>query len=228
VSKFAIIAEGQSDQAVLENIILGYFQKDGEEPVINHVQPPPPTPDCPGPPAGWVQVFSSLQRGRHQEALQFNDYLVIHIDADVQEEVGFEVPRRENGKELPVAERVERIVARLLREIDSGFYNTNARRILFAVAVDSIECWLLPLLHNDKKAEKITGCLRSANHALRKAGRKGLASGDTKFPIAYDEASHEYRKHTTLRKHCDRNPSFRVFIKRLDRLQTKEAVVETT
>jgi hypothetical protein len=40
VLKFGVIAEGPSDQQVIENILLGYFQNEEEEPVINPVQPP--------------------------------------------------------------------------------------------------------------------------------------------------------------------------------------------
>ncbi|MGH7173169.1 MAG: phage tail protein [Gemmataceae bacterium] len=218
MSKYAIIAEGPTDQIVLENILLGYFQNDEEEPTVNFVQPPPPTAVCPAPPAGWSLVFASLRRGDPQKALQFNDYLVIHIDADVQEEPGFDVSRRENNKELSVPDRIDRIIDKLKVQMDSAFYDSNAHRILFAIAVDTIECWLLPLLHEDKKAKKISGCLGAANAALRKANRKGLASGDTKFPHAYEEASREYTKHKTLRKHADRNPSLQVFIKWLDKL----------
>jgi hypothetical protein len=255
MSKFAIIAEGPTDQTVLENIILGYFQKAQEEPVVNFFQPPPPTAASPAPSAGWSLVFSSLRRDDAQTALQFNDYLMIHIDADVQEEVGFDVPRRgEDNKELPIPDRIKRIITKLTEQIDAAFFQANAHRIVFAVGVDSIECWLLlprhvscsqknpriaektghfprafvsslhagviPLLHEDKKAQKTTGCLGSANKALRKVNRKGLSSssGDTKFVQAYEEASREYAKHKMLRRHCSRNPSFQVFITRLDDL----------
>jgi hypothetical protein len=40
----AIIAEGVTDQAVLENILLGYFGDDEGELVVNHVQPPREAP----------------------------------------------------------------------------------------------------------------------------------------------------------------------------------------
>ena len=126
--KFGVIAEGPSDQQVIENILLGYFQ---DETVVNPVQPPSPTS-----PGGWTRVFQSLTLGRPQEALQFNDYLVIHIDADVQEEAGFNVPRRENAVELTIPERIDRIIARLVADIDPSLYQTEGHRILFAVAVD--------------------------------------------------------------------------------------------
>jgi hypothetical protein len=166
VLKFGVIAEGPSDQLVIENILLGYFQDEEEEPVINPVQPPPATSGSPPPPGGWTLVFRCLERGDPQQALQFNDYLVIHIDTDVQEEPGFDVPRREGGSELSNPDRVHRVIARLGTDIDAAFYHANAHRILFAVAVDTIECWLLPLLYNNNKAEKTTGgCNRTSANA---------------------------------------------------------------
>lgn len=145
--KFGIIAEGATDQTVIENILIGYFSDQEEEPAIAYIQPPHVLPDAP---AGWGHVFQSLKRRDHEGALQWIDYLIIHIDTDVQEQPGFDVPRRKDGVELRLAERVERVIARLKQEIDAAFYEANAHRILFAIAVDSIECWLLPVLYPDR------------------------------------------------------------------------------
>ena len=213
--KFGIIAEGPTDQTVIENILLGYFEDQEEEPAINHIQPPRPLTETP---AGWGHVFKSLEQKDHEEALQYNDYLVIHIDTDVQEEPGFDVPRRDGGKELSVSDRVDRVIARLKQDIDEGFYQANAHRILFAIAVDTIECWLLPLLYGDKKAAKTTGCLESANRALRKTNQNALSAGENKFIHAYEKASSGYRKRKTLIELHDKNPSLGLFIKQLDAL----------
>jgi hypothetical protein len=214
--KFGIIAEGPTDQTVIENILLGYFEDQEDEPAINPIQPPRPLLDTP---AGWGLVFKSLERKDYEGALQFNDYLVIHIDTDVQEEAGFDVPRREGGKELAVSDRVDRVIIRLKQDIDNDFELANAHRILFAIAVDTIECWLLPLLCDVKKAAKTTGCLESANRALRKADRNGLSAREKKFIEAYEEASSNYRKRKTLLECRDRNPSLELFIMQLDALQ---------
>ena len=160
--KFGVIAEGPTDQIVIENILLGYFQDQEDEPAIHPIQPPRPLTETPG---GWGHVFKSLERKDYAGALQYNDYLVIHIDTDVQEQPGFDVPRRDGGKELSVSERVDRVIARLKQDIDPEFYKANAHRILFAIAVDTIECWLLPLLYDDQKAAKTTGCLETASQA---------------------------------------------------------------
>jgi hypothetical protein len=218
--KFGIIAEGPTDQIVIENILVGYFGED-EEPFIHYVQPTRPLGEKPG---GWGNVFESLKR-RDYETLQFDDYLVIHIDTDVQEEPGYDVPRREGGKELSLPERVGRVIARLIKDIDAAFYQANAHRILFAIAVDSIECWLLPLLHDDKKnAAKITGCFKAANRALGKANKKTLASTGKDGLLAYDNASSGYQKRKTLIGLHTKNPSLELFVKQLNDLQSRLTV----
>ncbi len=93
--KFGVIAEGPTDQIVIENILLGYFQDQEDEPAIHPIQPPRPLTETPG---GWGHVFKSLERKDYAGALQYNDYLVIHIDTDVQEQPGFDVPRRDGER----------------------------------------------------------------------------------------------------------------------------------
>jgi hypothetical protein len=213
-----VIAEGPTDQTVIENILLGYFEDQEDELDIRYIQPPRPLTETP---AGWGHVLKSLERKDYDGALQYNDYLVIHIDTDVQEEPGFDVPRREKGKELSVPDRVDRVIARLKRDIDTGFAQANAHRLLFAIAVDTIECWLLPLLHSNKKAAKTTGCLESANQALRKANREALSAGDKKFVLAYEKASSGYRKRRMLIELRDKNPSLELFVRQLETLQSR-------
>ncbi len=223
VLTFAIIAEGPTDQTVIENILLDFLEDQDDEPEIRFIQPPRPLTETP---AGWGHVFKSLKRKDPENALQFNDYLVIHIDTDVQEEPGFDVPRREKGKELSVSDRVDRAVTRLKQDIDDSFFQANAHRILFAIAVDSIECWLLPFLHDKRKAAKITGCLESANQALRKANQDALSAGENKFPRAYEKASSGYRKRKTLIQLQNRNPSLELFIKQLEALQSRRTTTD--
>jgi hypothetical protein len=202
----------------LPNILTGYFHDQANELFVTFVQPPRPLTEAPG---GWAHVFNSLRRGDCEAALQFNDYLVIQIDADVQEEPGFDVPRREGGRELTDLERVDRIITKLKSYIDPAFYATNKDRILFAVTVDAVECWLLPLLYNDNRAEKTTGCLESANRALRQADRAALSAGETKFPNAYEKASRGYLKHKTLMASRSKNASLDYFIQQLDELRAR-------
>jgi len=207
--KFGVIAEGVCDQIVIENILIGCFPE--SEPVVIPFHPPQ---DPPGSPGGWTRVFNSLARGDVQQAFSNHcNYVVIHIDTDVQEEAGFDVPRCKD-----VAERVKRVVARLEKEIDPSVLQAGRERILFAVAVDSIECWLLPLLYDNDKSGKTTGCLGAANFELRKRKEDGLGSDDKKFPPAYESASKDYRKQKKLRSCVGKNPSLRIFVEGIDGL----------
>src|SRR5262245_19879490 len=81
--KFGVIAEGPTDQVVIENILVGYFGEDNI--VVNPVEPPRPLDETPG---GWGRVIKCLERDDHEGFLQYNDYLVIHIDADTQDDYG--------------------------------------------------------------------------------------------------------------------------------------------
>ena len=72
VLKFGIIAEGPTDQTVIENILLGYFEDQVDDLAINHVQPPRPLTETPG---GWGHVFKCLEQKRHEEC--FNSMIIL-------------------------------------------------------------------------------------------------------------------------------------------------------
>lgn len=213
---FGVIGEGITDQIVIEQVLLGCFDGDDEEPVVNYVQP---LLDRTGlstarEPGGWTLVFRYLDLGKHREALQFNDYLVLHVDTDVCEEKGYDVPRREAGHELTPVELAARVVEKLRAHLGADVLEAHGHRILYAVAVDGTECWLLPLVMANKKAGKTTGCLAAMNHERR---RKDLAplskpDGSEKDPRAYHDASRPYADGRTLRKLAGRNASLALFV----------------
>ena len=211
---FGIISEGQTDRLVIRNVLHGHFENQRDGLAVNPVQPPANQ----GEHAGWNLVFECLKRGDIIGALQRNDFVVIHIDTDVQEEAGFDVSRREEGRELTVEERIARVIDRLKQEIGSEVCEQFGQRILFAIAVESIECWFLPLLYNDKKAEKNQGCEDAANHALRKANRPGLSGGGDKFPRSYDAASRGFLKRKRLIECREKQLSLDLFLLQLENL----------
>jgi hypothetical protein len=218
---FGIVAEGITDQIVIDNVITGYFGHEDEEPIINYVQPLLDATSEKDAPGGWGLVLEYLKLGRHREALQFNDYLVLHIDTDVSEQTGFDVSHREDGRELSVEELAARIRERLEGIMGAELCARHGHRLIFAVAVHSIECWLLPLFHEDNRAGKITGCLNAVNNARRKRNESPLSrparKGDSKDPRSYDHASRAYTKRKRLLAVCDRNPSLALFVRELER-----------
>lgn len=223
MATFGIIAEGITDQKVIENILLGYFAQDDDEPIVNFVQPPNDKTARSRTPAqgGWTLVFDHLRRGEHLNNLQFNDYLVIHIDTDVCDEIGFDVTRHENGVQLPPEELVVRVITRLRAFMGEETTARIGHRLLFAIAVHGIECWLMPLFYpNNAKSAKSVGCLQAANHELTTKNELRLsnADGTEKDPRAYERASRPYRKRAILLKMKDKNPSLNSFVTQLERV----------
>ncbi|HYO74168.1 MAG TPA: hypothetical protein VEU33_49660 [Archangium sp.] len=222
---FGIVGEGVTDQIVVDNILLGYFGE--EEPVVNYVQPPlDKTGETSEPaPGGWGLVLKFFELGEHRRALQFNDYLVVQIDTDVSEQKGYGVPHREGGRDLEVAELVMRVTEKFKGIIGDEFWRAYGHRFLFAVAVHGIECWLLPLLYDDNRATKTTGCLDACNRERIKRNKAPLsASGrksETKNVKAYQEAAREYAKRKRLYAVHDKNPSLALFISQLDARNVK-------
>lgn len=218
---FAIIAEGATDQAVIENILKGFFGGD-EDPVVNYVHPPPSTSRDPAP-GGWTLVLRSLRAADHRKALQLNDYVVIHIDTDVSEEKGYDVPRALDGQPLTPEQLIEQVKNRLIDVMGRERFEPIASRVVFAIAVDSIECWLLPLLYDGdppKKKAKTTGCLGAADRKLRRLGRATLSkSDDEKLLASYEAESKGYRRYKVLMQHRAANPSLDVFAKNLEALE---------
>lgn len=208
--KIALFAEGHTDQLVLKNVLLGGSQFD-EEPEVHFVQPLAPGAGANGSyaPGGWTVLFDALRRGEHRKALQYNDLLVIHVDTDVCDEVGFGVPKVDDPDKLATA-----VQERLCTEMGPGFCSEFASRVLFAIAVDEIECWLLPLLFDDQKAKqgKTTGCLEAADRELARRNRDRLSVGGDKNPKSYQNESRPLLKPRTLQACAPLNPSLGRFV----------------
>jgi hypothetical protein len=225
VITFGIIAEGITDQIVIENILAGCFGGEDDELMVNYVQPPlDQTGQSSEPaPGGWGMVFKSLETGDHRKALQWADYVVIQIDTDVSEQPGFDVLWREGGRELTVEELIARVIGKLQGCMGQEFCTAHGDRLIFAVAVPGIECWLLPLFFDNNKAEKIAGCLAAVNRERLRRNRDPLSRtghrGDSKDPRSYADASNDYVDHRKLMAVYARNPSLRLFVERLESIR---------
>lgn len=217
---FAIIAEGVTDQYVIEAVVRGWLGED--EVGFSEVQPPAWTRTGRSgeqpPPGGWTLVFRSLELGKHRDALQFNHYLILHIDTDVCEERGFDVSRQADGQGLSADTLWDRVRERLEVALGTEFVAEHGHRVIFAIAVDSVECWFMPLLSPDQKAHRArtVGCLRAANDELRARDEELLLKGDEKQPRTYMKLSRSFEKRKTLLTIRDYNPSLKRLIDQLD------------
>jgi hypothetical protein len=214
---FALVCEGVTDHAVLKNILLGYFKNQPRAPRITQKQP---DSDATGEAAwqqfgNWENVFRYIREGLHREALQFNEFLVVQVDSDDSEHVNFGVPQQHAGQPHPPEVMVRLVAARLGELFGDEDLVAYEGRLIFAICVRSIECWLLPLWETDNKAAKTAGCLHTLNAALARKNEPTINPNDKKVP-PYDNASRGYRQRPVLLAEGAKNPSLAVFLAELN------------
>lgn len=214
--KFGLITEGITDQIVIENILAGYF--DNPDIIVNPLQPLRDETDksLMANYGGWTLVFDHCRSDQFQDAFSFNDYIIIQIDTDTSDDVGYDISKNdvETETELLPNELIEQVRGKLIDLIGQDFYDGNAERIIFAIAVHSTECWLLPLYYNDKNKSETKGCLNRLNRVLTKKEGFTISAKDTGY---YDIVSRKYCKHKTLMSKCKDNPSLSIFIEELEK-----------
>ena len=183
MGNIAIIAEGVTDQRVLRALLSTVLGRDAR---FAFVQPPQVPVGSPPAFGGFELVFQAIREGRHREALQTSDLLVLHLDTDMSEHPAFGVPWREEGRTLSVEELVSRVTDRLNQAMGEDFVRDHGERVLFAIPVHATECWILALLTDG--SSKITGCLEAANREIKRRDLRPLSnSRGEKLPVAYDE-----------------------------------------
>ncbi|HET7502059.1 MAG TPA: hypothetical protein VFK02_13675 [Kofleriaceae bacterium] len=197
---FAIVAEGITDQIVLRNIILAYYHDRIPEPLIVFEQPPLDVTGRAGlfhAPGGWTLVVRYLRERKYRQALQLNQYVVIQMDSDIASELGITRP-------VGVADEpfVDMMINRLISFIPEQDLASVRDRLLFAIGLDEIECWLLPLVFDRSERtalSKTTGCLEAIHNKLRRSNERPLSTGDGgKDPRRYDRLSSQYRRRKQL------------------------------
>jgi len=214
---FALVTEGITDQKVIENILVGFF----DDPDID-IRPLQPLRDETDNNraitlGNWYKVLEYCSSEEFQGAFQFNDYVIVQIDTDVAADYGVS-DRDEAGSEFSDQDMYERVREKLIAQIDPKFYANYHYRILFAVSVQSIECWLLPLFFTDSKKSKTINCLGTLNQGLK---TKKLYSIDpkSKNPRYYEGVSAEYTKHKKLISLHTSNLSLEAFVHELEAIK---------
>jgi hypothetical protein len=210
---FAGISEGHTDQSVIKNIIAGYFNPDI---VVNWLQPLKDATSASRASnfGGWSQVFEYCESSKFREAFQFNEYVIIHIDTD--RSVDFGVPDQDGDGKYSPEKMFDLVVEKFKTYIGEEFYQKYSEKIIFAIAVDSTECWLLPLYcsENNKKS-KTNNCLFTLRAALSKANSE--IDPDRKDPSDYDSLSKKYSKKKILLDLYKANPSLKIFIEEIEK-----------
>jgi 23S rRNA U2552 (ribose-2'-O)-methylase RlmE/FtsJ len=229
MARFGLITEGITDQIVIEYILAGFYNSPDIQ--IDPLQPlRDETDENLAKNAGnWYKVFEYCEAKEFREALIENgdDYfLIVQIDTDIfdKENVAkkYQVQiRNEQNQYLTTENIVKNTVAKFIKLIGNDFYNQYQNQIIFAISVQSIECWLLPIYYKDNKKAKEINCLDTLNKELTK--QEKFTIGEKK-PEYYREIASKFRKSKILKMSYSNQVSFEVFIRDLEQ---RNIIIET-
>lgn len=215
---FGLISEGITDQIVIENILVGLLNDD--EVSVDPLQPARDVTDedLATSHGNWYKVFEYCQTQRFKDAVLNMDYVIIQLDADIFKTQKLPLEYQINlPPNVSAEETVTIIKEKIIDLIEREFYENHKQKIIFAISVDAIECWLLPIYYQNQtaKASKIAGCLKSLNERLTK--EEGF-SIDKKLPKYYRAASKKYQKHKEIIKLYALNPSLKIFVEDIQQI----------
>ena len=211
MAKFGLITEGITDQIVIENILCGFYKDyDDLDEEISPLEPPRDETDMKQAYSefgtGWSAIFNYLSERRFRDDVLNSEYVIIQIDTDIAEEFGCSLNQS-------VEEIIKTVIEKIVEKIDSKelFYQENREKIIFAISVHSLECWILSIYELNKK-EKIIGCEDKLKKAVLKVSKKLKAEKNYQN---YDKLTQDFLKHKKLMKITSQNSSFQIFINKL-------------
>lgn len=209
--KFGLICEGVTDFHVLKHVIQAYFEEGQFRPIQPNLDEThkKTAEDSFG---GWGLVSAYLKSDHLEQTLADMDYVVVQIDTDVCEKKHFDV------SPIGLADTdhqafYEQIKLKLIEWMDSyedDTYDYYKDKIIFAISIHSLECWLLAYHDSSNKKCKIKGCESALNIFL---GKKGKSI--SKNAQDYIEYSKDFKKSKNHKGVIAKSDSFRIFVEQL-------------
>lgn len=222
MTTFALITEGITDQIVIETILHSHYSgvlNEGEEVEVRALQPLRDATDEARQDentfGGWERVLEHCTLSDNiSEAAAFNDFIIIQIDTDCAEHKNFGVPLTANGTEKAVNELIEDVKNLIISKIGHQVYSTHEDKFIFAVAIHSTECWLLPLYAKTKAhATRTKSCENHLKHLIKVSGEDFRKDYD-----CYRKIAMPLRKKKMLVDVREKNESLNIFIASLPEL----------
>lgn len=217
--KVGLITEGITDQFILKPIISNFSKE--EEFRFNEIQPRIDETDRQEGFGGWVNVLRTCQEEDFDTFFMFNDFVVIQIDSDVSQEIGFDVPHFQNGKQLSDEELCDEIIAKLKSLIPAEILSDHLGKFLFAVGIHSSECWLLTLYEDSKLKIKTRNCIENLNRELARQNSDTINPKDknnAKGRGVYQSLSKGFKNRKIILKSASNNAGLNSFVRQLSGL----------
>lgn len=215
---FNIIAEGNTDFRVLRIVIESIL----EDAVVNVLVP---TVDAYSHTtigtAGWENVVNYLGSNLLKDALENCDYLVIQIDTDECEHVNYNAASITQADQdiSSFYEVIKNKIIEWINRFDSNTYEIYKSKIIFAICIHSLECWLLALYvkQNELPRKRILSGFYHLNRAL---ARHNIRLSEPKDPNQYEKLAYQLRKRTNHSIVREYSYSFDRFVTILETLES--------
>ena len=219
MKKIALITEGVTDQFIIKPIIENYFK---DEEFVFRPIPDVDETDKQAGYGGWINVVNYCKSENDLvEMLNYNDFIVIQIDADISEEKRFGVPHSENGKQIESEKLHDDIIKKIQSFIPVEIIKKYPDRFLFAIGIYSIECWLIAIVDPRHKNSIIQNCLSRLNNSLRKKNINPINPKDKNnfnSQKTYKQLASQFKNRKHIDKHAVKNIGFEYFVKQIDSL----------
>ena len=206
---FGLACEGVTDQITIENILCGYFGNPDLDQDITELQPPFDETDRKQGNGGWPMLLKYLTSSTFRDDVLNTEFIVLQIDSDIAGKLG--VAHKDlSGNELSPERVISGVRTQLIESINtgvSGFYELHAPKIIFAICVHSLECWLVAHHAEQSVIHDCFDVLKTAiNPTLIRV---------TKKQKNYDQLSKPFLDRINIDAAAEKDPSFRVFIQAL-------------
>lgn len=215
-----LICEGVSEINIMTRILSKYLNDDV---IVNPIEPETKTENgyfVQSGYGGWQQVLAHCNDETVEKILDFNDFLLVQIDTDASIQKGYDVnPLDENGHPKDVAVFFQDVKKRLLANISEEVQAKYERRILFAICMNELECWLLPLYCSSSIRCKTNNCLYALNQALGKKNLGGIPEKDKNSAFArnvYHKILKNFKNRATIQDCAQYHYGFLELTKQLD------------
>lgn len=218
--KIALITEGVTDQFIIKPIIENYY-KDIEF-RFTPVQPPVDETDKQTDFGSWVNVVNVCKSDDIAELFNYNDFVVIQIDADISQEKGFDVPHLDKGKQIENKELCINIINKLQSFIPKGVWHKYSDRFLFSIGILSMECWLVAIVNSRHTNKEINNCLYHLNRSLLKKNIDVISEKNKnsyKSRTVYKKLANKFKNRKAITKYAKQNTGFEYFVEQLDKVK---------
>ncbi len=210
LAHFALITEGITDQVVLKALLCGHFGRDLD---INRIQPEEDATDesRQGGHGGWERVIDHCTVGKFKEIFSANQYIVIQVDTDVGQEKNFGIALTDKNGDRSESDIITSVRDVIVARLEPAFYAQYQDRILFAIAVHSLECWLLPLYAKTlAESKKTKNCANLLGTVMQRANQKYA-----KEYRIYEKIGKAFKKNANIQKCHDNSVSLDIFLNTL-------------